>query len=101
MTKQSRPTAQDDPHQNGTIPGVNKNIPLGLAANDREIVCAGMAASLYEAYPPGSEIPDEGDLCVHFQLRNRHQRPGAHCVVRVDKTDKRRITVNATTKHIE
>lgn len=101
--KQPPKTSRDDPNSSkNIIPGViNKHIPLADAKDDREVALAGMSAALYEAYPPGVTIPDEFHLCIDGQLRNRNQRPGAHCVVKVDATEKRRTTVNATTKPID
>ncbi len=102
--KQPSKTSRDDPSSSSKniIPGViNKRIALEDATDDRDIALAGITEALYETYPPGTRIPDEFHLCIDGQLRNRNQRPGAHCVVKVDATGTTRTTVNATTKPIE
>ena len=93
-------TSRDDPKNilSGTV---NKQIRLDEAKDDRDLVVAGMAALIYEAYPAGTVMPDDFHLSIDGQLRKRNQRPGAHAVICANITDKRKIGVNATTQPID
>ena len=72
-------------------------VKLDDPSTDRDKLIAAICGAVAKAIPLDADIPDSGDLPIHFELRGKTKRPGARIIITINPVHLRKTVCVTTT----